>query len=273
MTPGGGGGLWTRRLIRDRSSGPYDPRGGCAPTPPGGQRPPLRKGAPSRRAPRMWGSRADKDIGPCEGRGRGRVWDPPLRKGAPGAPLLTSPGGHMGPPLQSARMRGRMISTPAFGAACVARDDLGTRKIWPEWRAGSWPRPASSRPKSRRCAAVGLEMHLRVRSRPVGPIHLLAPHGWDRQAGASKPPFQGGCRRRQAVTGGFLSPARAIEKDGGRNPPSRLRRATSLFKGGFWGAADRWGHRPLRNRGLRADDIRPYEGTEVSGRSGKRPYK
>ena len=43
--------------------------GGTAPTPPGGQRPPLRKGAPGRRAPRMWGSRADKDIGPCEGHG------------------------------------------------------------------------------------------------------------------------------------------------------------------------------------------------------------
>ena len=40
----------------------------------------------------------------------------------------------------------------------------------------SWPRPASSRPKSRRFAAVGLEMRLRARSCPCGAIHLLAPY-------------------------------------------------------------------------------------------------
>ena len=43
-------------------------------------------------------------------------------------------------------------------------------------RAGSRPRPASSRPKSRRFAAVGLETRLRAQSWPFGPIHLLAPH-------------------------------------------------------------------------------------------------
>ena len=41
--------------------------------------------------------------------------------------------------------------------------------------AGAWPRLASSRPKSRRFAAVGLEMRLRARSCPCGAIHLQPP--------------------------------------------------------------------------------------------------
>ena len=48
-------------------------------------------------------------------------------------------------------------------------------------------------------------------------------------------PLKRGLSPPKAVTGGFSSPAGAAERDGGRNPPPRLRRATSLFKGGFWG--------------------------------------
>ena len=136
-----------------------------------------------------------------------------------------------------------MISTPAFGAVCVARDDLGTRKTWPEWCAESWPRPASSRPKSRRCAAVGLEMHLRVRSRPVGPIHLLAPHGWGPTGRSVQAPLKRGLSPPPGGDWGFLVSCRGFGDIRRKNPPSRLRRATSLFKGGFW----------------RADIVRPYE--------------
>ena len=59
-------------------------------------------------------------------------------------------------------------------------------------------------------------------------------------------PLKRGLSPPKAVTGGFSSPAGAAERGGGRNPPSRLRRATSLFKGGFRGMAGRWGYRPLR---------------------------
>ena len=46
-------------------------------------------------------------------------------------------------------------------------------------------------------------------------------------------PLKRGLSPPKAVTGGFSSPAGATERGGGRNPPSRLRRAASLFKGGF----------------------------------------
>ena len=57
-------------------------------------------------------------------------------------------------------------------------------------------------------------------------------------------PLKRGLPPPKAVAGGFSSPAGASERGRSRNPPSQLRRATSLFKGGFW----------------RADNVRPYEG-------------
>ena len=64
-------------------------------------------------------------------------------------------------------------------------------------------------------------------------------------------PLKRGLSPPKAVAGGFSSPAGAAERGGGRNPPSRLRRATSLFKGGFW----------------RADNVRPYEGARRGRRA------
>ena len=48
-------------------------------------------------------------------------------------------------------------------------------------------------------------------------------------------PLKRGLSPSKAVTGGFSPPVGAAKRDGGRNPPSRLRRAASLFKGGFGG--------------------------------------
>ena len=64
-------------------------------------------------------------------------------------------------------------------------------------------------------------------------------------------PLERGLLPPKAVTGGFLSPAGAVGKNGGRNPPSRLRRAASLFKGGFWGG----GHCPPLRIGERGREL------------------
>ena len=81
-------------------------------------------------------------------------------------------GGHMGPPL-------RNLTNGADNWKRLIRHGLRPCHLplkGKAWRAGSRPRPASSRPKSRRFAAVGLETRLRAQSWPFGPIHLLAPY-------------------------------------------------------------------------------------------------
>ena len=70
--------------------------------------------------------------------------------------------------------------------------------------------------------------------------------GYDRPS-----PLEKGAVAAKGGDWGFLVSCRGTEKDGGRNPPSRLRRATSLFKGGFW----------------RADNVRPYEGARRGRRA------
>ena len=72
----------------------------------------------------------------------------------------------LGPP---ARMR-----PPKRRAGEGTRPYGGSRR-----RAKSWPRPASSRPKSRRFAAVGLEMRLRARSCPAGQFTFSHPTGFN----------------------------------------------------------------------------------------------
>ena len=163
----------------------------------------------------------------------------------------------MGPPLQSARMRGRTMSAPTFGAVCVARDDLGTRETRPEWCAESWPRPASSRPKGRRCAAVGLESprgpslgpsapfaltRLRARSRSIGPTHLLAPYkgsgGLTVQA-----PLKRGLSPPPGGDWGFLVSRRGREERRRKKPSVTASPCHLPFQGRFW----------------RADNVRPYE--------------
>ena len=106
---------------------------------------------------------------------------PPDRGNRPHRPA----GGHMGPPL---RNFGPFL--PVGADLCVRPKRTGRSPPHPsrpsavppspqgegKGRAGSRPRPASSRPKSRRFAAVGLETRLRAQSWPFGPIHLLAPY-------------------------------------------------------------------------------------------------
>ena len=154
-------------------------------------------------------------------------------------------------------MRGRTMSATTFGAVCVARDDRGTRKIWPEWRAESWSRPASSRPKSRRCAAVGLEFsrgpslgpsasftltRLRTRSRSIGPTHLLAPYkgsgGLTVQA-----PLKRGLSPPPGGDWGFLVSCRRRGAGRGKKPSVTASPCHLPFQGRFW----------------RADIVHPYE--------------
>ena len=112
-----------------------------------------------------------------------------------------------------------------------------------EGRAESWPRPASSRPKSRRCAAVGLEMHLRVRSRPVGPLHLLAPHGWGPTGRSVQAPFSRGLSPPSGGDWGFLASCRGRGEGRGKKPSVTASPCHLPFQGRFW----------------RADNVRPYE--------------
>ena len=119
--------------------------GGTAPTPPGGQRPPLRKGAPSR--------------------GPGQL--------------------HLGP---------RAAAVRRLASKCTCGCDLG----------------------------------------PLGRFTFSRPTGGERRA-AVQAPLKRGLSPPPGGDWGFLVSCRTVEKDGGRNPPSRLRRATSLFKGGFGG--------------------------------------
>ena len=67
-----------------------------------------------------------------------------------------------GPPLRRVQLFVGVGPRPARQVWGTSRDTAG----------GAHPRVASSRPKSRRFAAVGLEMRLRARSCPCGAIHL-----------------------------------------------------------------------------------------------------
>ena len=80
----------------------------------------------------------------------------------------------------------------------------------------------------------------RMRSAPLSGTACVGRGGYDRPS-----PLEKGAVAAEGGGWGFLLFCRGCG-DGPkqRNPPSRLRRATSLFKGGFW----------------RADNVRPYEG-------------
>ena len=75
----------------------------------------------------------------------------------------------------------------------MGRDDPGARRIQPEWRAGA-------------VAQASL-------SRPVGPIHPLASQKWGEAGGIVQAPLKRGLSPPKAVTGGFSSPAGAMEGD------------------------------------------------------------
>ena len=160
MTPGGGGGLWTRRLIRDRSSGPYDPRGGCAPTPPGGQRPPLRKGAPSRgpgqllsarwadsppRAPRARGA-GGSGTRPY-GRARREFHSSHLRTATWGRPYEGHgcAGGYY-PPLHLGQPAWRVTTSACVGHSPNGAPGRGPGQLHPGPRAAAVRRSASNPP-------------------------------------------------------------------------------------------------------------------------------
>ena len=84
--------------------------------------------------------------------------------------------------------RGSLPSGRPHGAAPTKNPNQGgfTEKKNPG-AAGAHPRAASSRPNSRRFAAVGLEMRLRARSCTFGAIHL------------QPPPYRGCGEKKQAV--------------------------------------------------------------------------